>query len=238
MYALYKLITNYLLLKFKFNKIILFNIYIYMLKNCLILFYAPWCGHCKNFMPIWKEFKKNYKGNTKLYSVNSDKYPELIKKFNIEGFPTILYYKEGKRIDYNEDRSEKALDKFLELQNKQTGGHNHSQNGGCPLCMAAILLGGGKSEGHFKCESCNKYYNSKAGLRYHNKKIHGFKSDEKEFKCEICEKRFKGKKYFIKHVRNHIHNEDEDNHIIKEIEVVDGENFYPLHHPIFEMKRE
>ena len=28
-------------------------------KLKFVLYFAHWCGHCKNFLPIWKEFKKN-----------------------------------------------------------------------------------------------------------------------------------------------------------------------------------
>ena len=28
----------------------------------VILFKASWCGHCKNFIPIWDSMKKKYKG--------------------------------------------------------------------------------------------------------------------------------------------------------------------------------
>jgi len=52
----------------------------------VLIIYAPWCGHCKTSMPEFLKAKRNNK-NIKL--INSEEYPDLVKKYNVTGYPTI-----------------------------------------------------------------------------------------------------------------------------------------------------
>jgi thiol-disulfide isomerase/thioredoxin len=57
-------------------------------NDTVLIFYAPWCGHCKKSM---NDFKKAASiGNGKIMLINSDQEPETIKKYNVRGFPTIM----------------------------------------------------------------------------------------------------------------------------------------------------
>ena len=70
--------------------------------DCVLIFYAPWCGHCKKSMDDFK--KAESQGNGKVILINSDLEPELVKKYNINGFPTIMKgngYKYTGNRDYN-----------------------------------------------------------------------------------------------------------------------------------------
>jgi len=58
----------------------------------LVEFYAPWCGHCKNLAPAWEAAATNLKGIVKVAAVNCDVDKELAGLFQIQGFPTILYF--------------------------------------------------------------------------------------------------------------------------------------------------
>ena len=60
-------------------------------QKSLVLFYAPWCPHCKSILPEWdKLVANNDNTNITIKKVNSDDNPELCKQYKIEGFPTIL----------------------------------------------------------------------------------------------------------------------------------------------------
>jgi thiol-disulfide isomerase/thioredoxin len=52
----------------------------------VVIFYAPWCGHCKKSM---KEFLKAAQ-NSMVALVNSDEDPGLVQKYQVDGFPTIV----------------------------------------------------------------------------------------------------------------------------------------------------
>jgi len=62
-----------------------------------VMFYAPWCGHCKRAKPEFERLMDEYKGNIKIIAINADEPEnvELVKSQNIKGYPTIRYYSEG-----------------------------------------------------------------------------------------------------------------------------------------------
>ncbi len=69
-------------------------------KINIILCSAKWCGHCTNFKPTWDQLVELFgsKFNFIVYDADNDK--EVIKKYQIIGFPTIL-------IERSEDSFEK-----------------------------------------------------------------------------------------------------------------------------------
>lgn len=84
----------------------------------LIFFSMPGCGHCENFKPTWDLLVKNY-GNIKdieLIQVISNQKPELVEKFKIQGFPTILFIKDSQKVsEYKGDRSYEDLVKYMKF---------------------------------------------------------------------------------------------------------------------------
>ena len=85
--------------------------------NWIVLYYSDYCGYCSEFMPIWELFvKKKYKNLNKLkVDVNSD----MVLNSEIDGVPTIHFYKNGKLTPtgiFNEERTLDKLSKFC-IQN-------------------------------------------------------------------------------------------------------------------------
>jgi protein disulfide-isomerase-like protein len=84
----------------------------------LVLFYADWCGHCKKIKPVWDEASSEIKHkNKKMLKVNcgagTDEDKEIMKKYNIDGYPTIILFKDGQPTHYEGPRNKDALIKAL-----------------------------------------------------------------------------------------------------------------------------
>ncbi|MBR6690957.1 MAG: thioredoxin [Bacilli bacterium] len=77
-------------------------------------FWAPWCGPCKMFGPIFENIS-NTKNNIKFCKFNVDEDTENIsKQFGIMSIPTIVLFKDGKEIKRNIGfLDEDSLNEFL-----------------------------------------------------------------------------------------------------------------------------
>ena len=79
------------------------------------LFYVDWCPHCKTTKP---EFENCSKQSIKFESINceSEENADLIKGYDIEGYPTLIFEKDGNKIPYDGERSTEAMEAFLDEQ--------------------------------------------------------------------------------------------------------------------------
>jgi len=60
-------------------------------NSVLVMFYAPWCGHCKAMKPAYSEAAQelqNKNARSVLAAVDCTKEKSLAKKFDIGGYPT------------------------------------------------------------------------------------------------------------------------------------------------------
>jgi protein disulfide-isomerase-like protein len=83
----------------------------------LVLFYADWCGHCKKIKPVWDETAKEVNvDEVKMIKVNcgegTDEDQRVMKKYSIDGYPTIIKFVNGKATLYQGDRDS---DSFKEM---------------------------------------------------------------------------------------------------------------------------
>ena len=95
----------------------------------LALFYAPWCGHCKTFKPVFqdamtqldgkKSKNSSFSGKTvRLSMIDCDENPDIGKKYSIGGYPTVKILKDdGTDMEYTGGRSLEGMKKFLVIDN-------------------------------------------------------------------------------------------------------------------------
>jgi len=65
----------------------------------VIDFWAPWCGPCVNFAPVFKEVAAERSGNVRFIKVNTEAEQALSTRFRIRTIPTIMIFKRGEMVD-------------------------------------------------------------------------------------------------------------------------------------------
>ena len=80
----------------------------------LVYFHMNGCGHCKRFTPIWDDFSGKYKGDIKLKKLERNEAEDMLSKYEIQGFPTILLLDEqGNKKVFEGERSVSGLESFI-----------------------------------------------------------------------------------------------------------------------------
>uniref|UniRef100_A0AAR2KIL8 Protein disulfide-isomerase A5 n=1 Tax=Pygocentrus nattereri TaxID=42514 RepID=A0AAR2KIL8_PYGNA len=87
-------------------------------KHALVMFYAPWCPHCKNAIPHFITAAELFKDDRKIAYAAVDctkgQNHELCKQEGVEGYPTFNYYNYGKFSEkYNGERGEAGFTGFM-----------------------------------------------------------------------------------------------------------------------------
>lgn len=78
----------------------------------LIKFYAPWCKHCKTLEPIFDEVAEKLKGEINVAKVDVTANRALGSRFDIKGFPTVKFLKQGKVYTFRSKRNTDSLVEF------------------------------------------------------------------------------------------------------------------------------
>jgi len=63
-------------------------------------FYATWCGPCKKLSPMLDKLAGSFANRIQFVKINVDDAPALAQRFDIQGIPTLLFFKNGKVVDH------------------------------------------------------------------------------------------------------------------------------------------
>jgi putative thioredoxin len=66
----------------------------------LVDFWAPWCGPCKQLMPVLDRLAGEYGGRFKLAKVNTEEQQELAQQLGIRSLPTVVLFKDRTSVDH------------------------------------------------------------------------------------------------------------------------------------------
>ena len=61
--------------------------------------WAPWCGPCRNFAPVFEQAAMDYEPNIRLAKLNTQDHQAIAGQWNIRSIPTLLLYKNGLEVD-------------------------------------------------------------------------------------------------------------------------------------------
>lgn len=80
-------------------------------RKSLLLLHMEGCGHCEKLMPEWDKFTQMNNTSIVTKAVEKDDDRALVKRYGVEGFPTILLLdSNGKKLDtYTGPRNAKGL---------------------------------------------------------------------------------------------------------------------------------
>lgn len=72
-----------------------FNTLINSAPAVLVEFYAPWCPHCQEMMPIVDDIRSLLGKSMPIYQIDIDQNGELAEEEGVTGTPTFIVYKNG-----------------------------------------------------------------------------------------------------------------------------------------------
>lgn len=65
----------------------------------MVDFWAVWCGPCRMIASTVEELAKEFAGKVKVAKLNTDENPDIATKYKIMGIPTIMFFKDGQKVD-------------------------------------------------------------------------------------------------------------------------------------------
>ncbi|MGD8118555.1 thioredoxin TrxC [Vibrio sp. TRT 29B02] len=62
-------------------------------------FWAPWCNPCVGFAPVFADEASERANNVRFVKVDTESQPNLAAMYQIRSIPTVMVFKNGKRVD-------------------------------------------------------------------------------------------------------------------------------------------
>lgn len=79
----------------------------------LVMFYAPWCAHCKRLEPIWAHVAQAlHNTNIRVGRIDCTRFTGMAVEFGVSGFPTIMFLKGEFQYTFKGDRTKEEIVNF------------------------------------------------------------------------------------------------------------------------------
>ena len=63
-------------------------------RKVIVDCYAPWCGSCKMFSPVFEELSGE-ESQIKFCKINTDENPDTAERYDVLSIPTVLVFENG-----------------------------------------------------------------------------------------------------------------------------------------------
>ncbi|VDP04429.1 unnamed protein product, partial [Soboliphyme baturini] len=93
-----------------------FDSFIAKQLNAIVMFYAPWCGHCKKLKPAYTEAARMLKESSvrgTFAAIDATTNPGVSERFKLQGYPTLKYFQHGTFVMDVDERSADGLVNFM-----------------------------------------------------------------------------------------------------------------------------